>query len=190
MASVGLHRACCCIIESKLFTPTKVSKEWVKLETSWRSPVIFIYLSLPGPWISYLEYCYIDRLLPVYVFLGSFVGPWQLLFLISWENIFKKKTFFFFLKKISERLWVRKVKTTVNTMFIENMWLEPDRRPFIKDLGHAGVWKGIPGSLSEQGRPGLPCCHTWPLLMRAAPQAFVLWEVTFSLFDKLRFLGC
>lgn len=26
----------------------------------------------------------------------------------------------------------------------------------MKDLGHAGVWKGIPGSLSEQGRPGLP----------------------------------
>ena len=59
------------------------------------------------------------------------------------------------------------------------MWIEPGRRPFMKNLGHAGVWQGIPGSLSEQGRPGLPCCHTRSLLMRAAPHAFVLWEVTF-----------
>lgn len=41
----------------------------------------------------------------------------------------------------------------------------------MKDLGHAGVWQGIPGSLSEQGCPGLPCCHTRSLLMRAAPHA-------------------
>lgn len=55
-----------------------------------------IYFSLPEPWISYLGCCCVYRLLPIFSFLGSVTGPWQLLFIISWKDIFLKDNFFFF----------------------------------------------------------------------------------------------
>lgn len=102
MVNTGPHRAGSCIIESKHFTQTKFSKKWGENKrNSLKCPFIFIYLSLPEPWISYLEYCYIDGFSPGSVFPGSATGPWQLLLIISWKSIFLKRTllfFFFFFK--------------------------------------------------------------------------------------------
>lgn len=109
-------------------------------------------------------------------------------------KIFFKRKLLFLKKKIRERHWVRKEKTTVNATsseLVRGARQAGSKTQVVQAAQEqGGGWKGIPGSLSEQGRPGLPCCHTRLLLMRAAPHASVLGQITFSLFDKLRLLGC
>lgn len=191
MATIGPNRACSCIIESKLFTQTKFSKNWGKTkEIIWEAP-LFIYLSLPEPWISYLEYCYIDRFLPVFIFQDLLQDH------DNYCSLFPGIFFFFlrkllFFKKIHKRHWTGKEKTIVNTMFSDCVhWAKQkvlhekarlcgqhrSRKAGLRDCS-------IPGSLSEQDRAGLPGCHTGSLLMRAAPDAFCTEVGNFSLCDK------
>lgn len=164
------------VSQNQNFLHQQVSKEWVKTRNLLQKPCR-IYLFISSWTMNFIfGVCYIDRLLPVF-FWGLLQVHDNYCSLFP-GKIFLKRKLLFFLRKISERHWIRKVKTTVNTVFIENTWIEPGRRPFIKDLGHAGAWRGIPGSLLA-GPSRSPCCHARLLLMRAAPYAFVLWEVNF-----------
>lgn len=129
-----------------------------------------------------------DRFLPVCFFLGSVLGPWQLLFIISWKNIFLKENscgvfcFLVFLK-IHEWHKARKEKTVTNSTFSDcvcgALWeahAQIERAGVCGPQGSrkAGVrdWS-LPGSLQARlGWLGLPAYHTRLPLMRAAPDAF------------------
>lgn len=129
MASIGLHRAGSCIIESKLFTPTKVSKEWVKTRNFLEKPR-HIYLFISSWTMNFIFGVLLYwQIIACLCFSGVCCRSMTITVPYFPGKIFLKRKLLFFLKKISERLWVRKVKTTVNTMFIENMWIEPGRRP-------------------------------------------------------------
>lgn len=195
MATIGPNRACSCIIESKLFTQTKFSKNWGKTkEIIWEAPLyLFIYLFLNHEFhiwniailtdsclSLFFKICYRFMTITVHHFLEMFVC-----------FFFFKKTSVF-LKKIHERHWTGKEKTIVNTTFSDCVhWAKQkvlhekarlcgqhrSRKAGVRDCS-------ILGSLSEQDRAGLPGCHTGSLLMRAAPDAFCTEVGNFSLCDK------
>lgn len=161
-------------------------------ETSWRNPSIFIYLSLPAPWISYLEFCYIDRLLPVCIILGSVTDPWQFLFIISWESIFKKKTIIFFKYVRVIGLGKKRLNLLGGRLYLASPVRGPAQKCQVTQEAEAGrqVREPCPAWQCRRARPsrapGLACQgdlragSTWSLLYWGS-SVLLTWQVEVSM---------
>lgn len=152
VVNTGPNRAGSCIRIKTFYTQFSQKRGKTK-ETSPRSPFMFIYLSLPEPWISYLEYCCIDRFLPVCF---SRVRARSMTITVHYvvEKYFFKRKLFFFKDMRGIGLGKKRQLLIAHSVigFVESFW-----RPLRRESELGCVW-GTCAFLagSEQGCPGLP----------------------------------
>lgn len=141
MATIGPNRACSCIIESKLFTQTKFSKNWGKTkEIIWEAPLyLFIYLFLNHEFhiwniailtdsclSLFFKICYRFMTITVHHFLEMFF-----FFLFKKTSVFLKKNTWEALIGLGKK----RPSLTPNSVIV---FTEPSRRCFMRKLGCVG----------------------------------------------------